>query len=153
MERRALGLTPGVKKFDQFQQTGDRWDGVNFHKKINFFHIKGVGYLKDKKITALVKEYLMEQIDADNPVQVEKVERYCTLANVYYSLAKKVDSKNILTEIKNGSQQYIKTNPAVSEMAKVNAQMINLSKDMGLSAPPPGVKALTEAGYKESDLI
>lgn len=109
--------------------------------------------MKDKKITALVKEYLMEQIDTDNPVQVEKVERYCTLANVYYSLEKKVDSKNILTEIKNGSQQYIKTNPAVSEMAKVNAQMINLSKDMGLSAPPPGVKALTEAGYKESDLI
>ena len=64
-----------------------------------------------------------------------------------------VGIKNILTEIKNGSQKYIKTNPAVSEMAKINAQMINLSKDMGLSAPPPGVKALAEAGYKESDLI
>ncbi|MDM8284777.1 P27 family phage terminase small subunit [Ligilactobacillus salivarius] len=109
--------------------------------------------MKDKKITALVKKYLMGQIDVSNPVQVEKVERYCTLANVYYSLEKKVNSKNILTEIKNGSQKYIKTNPAVSEMAKINAQMINLSKDMGLSAPPPGVKALAEAGYKESDLI
>lgn len=109
--------------------------------------------MKDKKITALVKKYLMEQIDVSNPVQVEKVERYCTLANVYYSLEKKVNSKNILTEIKNGSQKYIKTNPAVSEMAKINAQMINLSKDMGLSAPPPGVKALAEASYKESDLI
>lgn len=93
--------------------------------------------MKDKKITALVKKYLMEQIDTDNPVQVEKVERYCTLANVYYSLEKNVNSKNILTEIKNGSQKYIKTNPAVSEMAKINAQMINLSKDMGLSAPRP----------------
>ena len=95
----------------------------------------------------------MGQIDNSNPVQVEKVERYCTLANVYYSLEKAVNSKNILTTIKNGSQKFVKTNPAVSEMAKINAQMINLSKDMGLSAPPPGIKALTDAGYKESDLL
>lgn len=109
--------------------------------------------MKGKKLMKDIKVYLMNQIDKDNPVQVEKVERYCTLAGVYYSLTQAVTPENVLTVIKNGSQQYTKANPAISEMAKVNTQLINLSKDMGLSAPPPGVKAMTDAGYKIGDLV
>ena len=109
--------------------------------------------MKDKKLMKDIKVYLMNQIDKDNPIQVEKVERYCTLAGVYYSLTQAVTPENVLTVIKNGSQQYTKANPAISEMAKVNTQLINLSKDMGLSSPPPGVKAMVDAGYKMGDLI
>ncbi|WP_035191003.1 P27 family phage terminase small subunit [Ligilactobacillus equi] len=109
--------------------------------------------MKNKKQTDEVRSYLLEQIDEDDPVAVEKVERYCSLMNVYYSLYKSVNSKNVLTKVINGSQQYVKANPAITELAKVNTQMINLSKDMGISAPPPGMVAQSDKGYKESDLL
>lgn len=109
--------------------------------------------MKNKKQTTEVRSYLLEQIDENDPVALEKIERYCSLMNVYYSLYKSINAKNVLTKVVNGSQQYVKSNPAISELTKVNTQMINLSKDMGISAPPPGMVAQSDKGYKESDLL
>ncbi len=100
-----------------------------------------------------VRQYLFEKINKDDPVAVEKVERYCSLMTMYYSLDA-VASSDVVTVVKNGSQEFTKTNPAIAEMAKINTQMINLSKDMGLSAPPPGVQGVIDSkSYKSSDLV
>lgn len=132
-------------------ETGGK--GLTFTKKQKNYHARGVANLKNKKQTTEVRSYLLEQIDENDPVALEKIERYCSLMNVYYSLYKSINAKNVLTKVVNGSQQYVKSNPAISELTKVNTQMINLSKDMGISALPPGMVAQSDKGYKESDLL
>lgn len=78
-----------------------------------------------------VRNYLLEKVDTNDPVAGD----------------------NVITIVKNGKQEFTKTNPAITEMAKINTQMINLSKDMGLSAPPPGAQAIDSKMYKSSDLV
>ncbi|MFQ3853703.1 hypothetical protein ABLV90_09685 [Staphylococcus sp. 2S1] len=39
--------------------------------------------MKNKKV---IEQYLLEKIEKDNPVQVEKVQRYLNLLNIYYML-------------------------------------------------------------------
>lgn len=99
-----------------------------------------------------VRKYLLEKVDTDDPVAIEKVDRYCSLMAMYYTLDAVVGD-NVITIVKNGKQEFTKTNPAITEMAKINTQMINLSKDMGLSAPPPGAQANDSKMYKSSDLV
>lgn len=99
-----------------------------------------------------VRNYLLEKVDTDNPVAIEKVDRYCSLMSMYYTLDAVVGS-NVITVVKNGKQEFTKTNPAIAEMAKINTQMINLCKDMGLSAPPPGAQVIDSKMYKSSDLV
>lgn len=100
-----------------------------------------------------IKKELMAKIDRGSNVQAEKVERYCSLVTMYRRLEKSVGSK-VLTTVINGSQEYTKSNPGLAEMAKINTQLINLSKDLGLSAPPPGASAVASAKtYESSDLL
>jgi len=100
-----------------------------------------------------IKRELMSKIDRTSKVQTEKVERYCSLVTMYRRLQKKVGSDVLITVV-NGSQEFTKANPGLAEMTKINTQLINLSKDLGLSAPPPGASAIVNTKtYEASDLI
>ena len=100
-----------------------------------------------------IKRELMSKIDRTSKVQTEKVERYCSLVTMYRRLQKKVGSDVLITVV-NGSQEFIKANPGLAEMTKINTQLINLSKDLGLSAPPPGASVIVNTKtYEASDLI
>lgn len=102
---------------------------------------------------ASIKQELMSKINGESKVQTEKVERYCSLVTMYRRLEKKVGS-NVLITVVNGSQEFTKANPGLAEMTKINTQLINLSKDLGLSAPPPGASAIVNVkSYKASDLL
>ncbi|MFT8392528.1 MAG: P27 family phage terminase small subunit [Liquorilactobacillus ghanensis] len=97
-----------------------------------------------------LREELLKKIDKSSEIELEKVDRYCALIKHFKAIEKQVGNKNLIM-VKNGSQQYVKANPGLNEMNKINAQIINLGKDMGLSAPPPEPNA--GRGYDSSDLV
>lgn len=97
-----------------------------------------------------LKNRLLSQIDKTNPIETEKVERYVSMVDMFYKLQKEAIKQPII-EIENGSQHFTKSNPALADMNKINASLISLGKDMGLSAPP-GIDG-KDTGYDPDDLL
>lgn len=112
---------------------------VVFRTNTKKYTRKGGGSLVTK--SKLQKE-LMAKIDKTSEIQKEKVERYVSFWELYSSLYKNVKKMPMIV-VKNGAQEYVKTNPAVSELNKINNSMIALGKDMGLDAPEELAKAAT----------
>ncbi|MBA8779378.1 P27 family phage terminase small subunit [Staphylococcus schleiferi subsp. coagulans] len=80
-----------------------------------------------------IKSYLLEKIDSDNPVQVEKVDRYLNLLTIFYDLDKDIKSKGLMVETVNASQTFLKPNPAIAEKNKVNTSLLAIEKSLGLN--------------------
>ena len=51
-----------------------------------------------------IKNYLLTQVDNENPVEVEKVERYMNLLKIFYALDKEIKTHGTLVETVNASQ-------------------------------------------------
>ena len=85
------------------------------------------------KNKAKIKNYLLEKIEKDNPVQVEKVERYLNLLTSFYDLDKDIKAKGLMVETVNASQTFLKPNPAIAEKNKVNTSLISIEKSLGLN--------------------
>ncbi|HAB7745332.1 TPA_asm: terminase [Listeria monocytogenes] len=97
-----------------------------------------------------LRKQLMDQIDENDEVEKEKVERYMSLVKMFYQLDKEID-RGLMIETINGKQKFIKPNPAIAEKNKLNASLIALGKDLNLDEPK---KVLTnEDSYSKSDLI
>ncbi|WP_434170032.1 P27 family phage terminase small subunit [Streptococcus agalactiae] len=82
-----------------------------------------MGYTQTK-----LKKELLSKINADDQVQLEKVERYLNLVEMFYKLDKYIKEQGLLVETINGSQVFLKTNPALQEKAKINAQILSIEK-------------------------
>ncbi|MCI2773422.1 P27 family phage terminase small subunit [Staphylococcus petrasii] len=80
-----------------------------------------------------IKNHLLSEIDEDNPVQVEKVERYLNLLSIFYDLDKEIKAKGLMVETVNASQNFVKPNPAIAEKNKVNTSLLALEKSLGLN--------------------
>lgn len=95
-------------------------------------------YLKDKLTSNQIKrinaskDYLLQQIDADNDIEVEKVERYINLLKLFYALDIYIEQSGPITVVKNASQEYVKPNPAIAEKNKVNGSLLALEKSFHL---------------------
>lgn len=95
-------------------------------------------YLKDKLTPSQIKrinaseDYLMKQIDTENDIEVEKVERYTNLLKLFYALDVYIEQSGPITVVKNASQEYIKPNPAIAEKNKVNGSLLALEKSFHL---------------------
>lgn len=85
------------------------------------------------KNKAKIKNYLLEKIEKDNPIQVEKVERYLNLLTIFYDLDKDIKAKGLMVETVNASQTFLKPNPAIAEKNKVNTSLISIEKSLGLN--------------------
>lgn len=84
-----------------------------------------------KRIEATEK-MLMSVIDTDNDIEIEKVERYSNLLRLFYALDTAIDEMGPMSHIKNGSQEYIKQNPAIAEKNRVNSALLSLEKSFQL---------------------
>lgn len=80
---------------------------------------------KQLKLEALEKD-LMVLIDANNAIELEKVARYVNLVSIFDDLDKSIKDKGAIVLTVNGSQEFYKANPAISEKVKVNAALIKL---------------------------
>ncbi|KAA9534125.1 P27 family phage terminase small subunit [Listeria monocytogenes] len=97
-----------------------------------------------------LRKQLMDQIDENDEIEKEKVERYMSLVKMFYQLDKEID-RGLMIETINGKQKFIKPNPAIAEKNKLNASLIALGKDLNLDEPK---KVLTnEDSYSKSDLV
>ncbi|MGG0645484.1 P27 family phage terminase small subunit [Bacillus mycoides] len=95
-----------------------------------------------------LKEQLMNSIDTDDLVQVEKVERYIDLVNAFRKINKTINKEGESVTIKNGSQVFIKAHPLISERNKINSSLIALGRDIHFIDKP----ITPDTGYSSSDL-
>ncbi|PTI88148.1 P27 family phage terminase small subunit [Staphylococcus simulans] len=84
------------------------------------------------KNTTKIKKYLLEKVDSNNPVNVEKVERYINLLKIFYELDKDIKHHGTMVETINASQTFLKPNPAIAEKNKVNGSLLAIEKSFGL---------------------
>ncbi|WP_241475473.1 P27 family phage terminase small subunit [Priestia flexa] len=77
-----------------------------------------------------LKAQLMRQIDVNDLVQVEKVERYVSLVESFRNADETIkrEGESITTE--NGSQRFTKAHPLIGERNKINSSLIALGKDI-----------------------
>lgn len=75
-----------------------------------------------------LKKELLSKIDETSQVQLEKVQRYLNLVDLYYRLDKYIEEQGLLVLTVNGSQEFLKTNPALQEKAKINTQILAIEK-------------------------
>lgn len=78
------------------------------------------------------RDWLMEQVDLDNLVEVEKVDRYCNLLKIFYYLDNDVYARGPVIEVGNGKQGFIKPNPALAEKNKINGSLLAIEKSFQL---------------------
>lgn len=99
-----------------------------------------------------MKTQLMSQIDSNDHLEVEKVERYIDLVKLYRKMNKSITKFGPMIEIENGSQKFVKPNPAISEKVKLSRALIALGRDLNLDDV---LKTMTSSDedYSEDDLI
>lgn len=97
--------------------------------------------------TEKIKKFLMDKIDSCNPVEVEKVGRYISLIDMHRRMSKTVKKEGESTKVVNGSQEYIKAHPLLTEMNKVNASLLSIEKTFVF------VESVNEDENEEVELI
>lgn len=103
-----------------------------------------------------LRKYYMERINQDDYSTVENVQRYIDLVELYRSMQKSIKEDGARIEIENGSQSFIKSHPLISDMKNINAQLINLKKDIDKAVKEYELKLIEEEKSKEytsEDLI
>lgn len=94
-----------------------------------------------------IRAYLLEKIEQDNPIQLEKVERYINLLKIFYKLDANIKEHGTIVETINASQTFLKANPAVAEKNKINSSLLSIEKSFGLE------KIEIEEGPSSSGLL
>lgn len=77
-----------------------------------------------------MKTYYLSKINTDDITVVEMVDRYLEMLEVYRQAQKQVKKDGPSIEIINASQSYIKSHPLISDMKNLNAQLLNLKRDI-----------------------
>ena len=88
------------------------------------------------KTDKIYKE-LMSRINKKSPMEVEKVERYCEFVDTLRKLQESVAEKGVTVTTENGSQSFTKAHPALTEINKINAQLLNIEKSFGFDDEAP----------------
>ncbi|WP_142433437.1 P27 family phage terminase small subunit [Enterococcus mundtii] len=98
-----------------------------------------------------LKKQLLNQIDVNDQLELEKVERYLDLVKLYRKMNSAINKFGAMIEVENGSQKFVKPNPAIAEKIKISRAIIALGKDLNLD---DASKIFTdnEDDYSESDL-
>lgn len=99
-----------------------------------------------------LKKQLMAQVDLNDQMEVEKVERYIDLIKLYKKMNTAITKHGAMIEIENGSQKFLKPNPAIAEKIKINRSLIALGKDLNLDVLNKTITS-NEEDYSEGDLV
>lgn len=77
-----------------------------------------------------VKEYYMDRIDVNNFSVVENVHRYLDLIQMFRGMQKVLRCEGPTVVVENGKQKFTKAHPLINDMKNINAQLINLKKEL-----------------------
>jgi phage terminase small subunit len=75
----------------------------------------------------------MNRIDKEDLMQVEKVERYVYLVQLFNDLEKDIKEHGRMVVTENGAQKFTKPNPAISEKVKINTAILHIEKTFGFT--------------------
>lgn len=82
----------------------------------------------------------MNRIDTNDLVEVEKVERYIELVKAFRKVNRQIAKEGETVVTKNGSQEFTKAHPLISERSKINTQIIALEKSIEFKKGAPTSK-------------
>lgn len=88
-----------------------------------------------------LEQYFKEKSDKNDFFQQEKINRYLDLRKLYNKLNKSIKSDGTVISVENGSQKFVKVNPAITEKEKLNTQLLNLEKELYSSIETNKIKA------------
>lgn len=77
-----------------------------------------------------LKKQLISRIDADDLLEVKKVNDLIRLYELDAECDEVLDRDGVSVVIENGSQKFIKSHPIMNEKMKINAQKIALEKSI-----------------------
>ena len=95
-----------------------------------------------------MKKQLLKQIDENDQIELEKVERYIDLVKLYRKMNSSITKFGAIVEVENGTQKFVKPNPAIAEKVKISRALITLGKDLNLDQ----TITAPDDDYDESDL-
>jgi hypothetical protein len=75
-------------------------------------------------------QYLNDKIDTDNALMVEAVERYVNLLKLFNDMQEVIDDEGPSVVVQTTTGSTVKSHPLISDMKNINAQLINLKKDI-----------------------
>ncbi|CEG28089.1 P27 family phage terminase small subunit [Bacillus sp. B-jedd] len=83
--------------------------------------------MKKSNIKKLEKE-LLSKIDTGSQKELEKVKRYINLVKLFYDLDESIERDGAMVLTENGSQRFLKPNPAIQEKNRINAQILSIER-------------------------
>lgn len=71
---------------------------------------------------------LLSKIDMNSQMELEKVKRYLNLVKLFYDLDKSISENGAMVMTENGSQKFLKPNPAIQEKNRINTQLLSIER-------------------------
>ncbi|MFC0232743.1 P27 family phage terminase small subunit [Vagococcus entomophilus] len=71
---------------------------------------------------------LHERVDTTSQKELEKINRYINLLEIYYELDESIVENGSMVMTENGSQRFLKPNPAITEKTKINTQLLSIER-------------------------
>ncbi|EOI53392.1 P27 family phage terminase small subunit [Enterococcus gilvus] len=78
-------------------------------------------------IKKLEKE-LTTKVDTESQKEIEKINRYINLLEIFYELDESIKEDGSMVITENGSQRFLKPNPAIVEKTKINTQLLAIER-------------------------
>lgn len=75
-----------------------------------------------------LKNQLLDRINQEDLVEIEKIERYIDLVKSFRKVNKTINKEGESITTKNGSQVFTKAHPLIGERNKINASLLSIEK-------------------------
>ena len=82
-----------------------------------------------------LKDYLMDKIDTTDMVEVDKVNRYCSLTSMKRKLSTEVNKDGVTVVTVNATQEFVKAHPAIEKIVSINTQLLSIEKTFRFTMP------------------
>lgn len=93
-----------------------------------------------------LRNMLMDRIDTDDLVQVDKVDRYIELTRSFRKMNTIIRKEGESVTTINASQEFTKAHPLIAERNKINASLLSIEKSFPEKGPekdkPPSANDL-----------
>ena len=84
-----------------------------------------------------LKMYMLENIDMNNLIEVDKVERYLVMYDIQKKLEQKIKQHDVIV------QSFLKENPAINSWTRIEASMMKLLDSIQFKNDTKSDKAIT----------
>lgn len=77
-----------------------------------------------------LERYFRDNSDPKDQLLQKKIERYIDLEKLYKKLDETLKADGVAITIENGTQKFVKINPAITEKQRLNTQLLELEKNI-----------------------